>query len=44
MGCFSLSSVREPSQVFTLLETVYQSFDYLAKQYGIFKIETVSNI
>ena len=31
------SSVREPAQVFTLLETVYSKFDYLAKRRRVFK-------
>lgn len=35
------SSVREPSQVFTLLETVYKSFDKTAKRRKVFKVETV---
>lgn len=43
VGFTAWSSVREPSQVFTLLETVYASFDFLAKQYGIFKIETIGD-
>ncbi|CAB9526669.1 Receptor-type guanylate cyclase gcy [Seminavis robusta] len=42
-GFTAWSSVREPSQVFTLLETIYQNFDFLAKQYGIFKIETIGD-
>jgi len=42
-GFTAWSSAREPSQVFTLLETIYASFDFLAKQYGIFKIETIGD-
>jgi hypothetical protein len=34
-------SVREPTQVFTLLETIYHAFDQLAKKYRVFKVETV---
>jgi class 3 adenylate cyclase len=35
------SSVREPAQVFTLLETLYNEYDKLAKKYKIFKVETI---
>lgn len=35
------SSVREPSDVFHLLETVYQAFDECAKRRRVFKVETV---
>lgn len=40
-GFTAWSSVREPSQVFTLLETVYKSFDKTAKKRKVFKVETV---
>ena len=46
---FSLSlsltsrTVREPSQVFTLLEAVYNEFDAIAKQRGVYKVETVGD-
>ena len=43
VGFTAWSSVREPSQVFTLLETVYQAFDELAKRRGVFKVETVGD-
>ena len=33
------SSVREPTQVFQLLETVYGEFDRLAKRRKVFKVE-----
>jgi hypothetical protein len=33
------SSVREPGQVFTLLETVYGAFDMIAARRGVFKVE-----
>lgn len=36
-------SVREPTQVFTLLETVYRAFDILARKKKVFKIETVGD-
>lgn len=35
--------MREPSQVFTLLETLYCSFDEIAKRRRIFKVETVGD-
>ena len=35
--------MREPAQVFTLLETLYSAFDELAKELGVFKVETVSS-
>ena len=37
------SSMREPSQVFTLLETVFSALDRLAKKRRIFKVETVGD-
>ncbi|KAL7565542.1 hypothetical protein ACA910_003819 [Epithemia clementina (nom. ined.)] len=42
-GFTAWSSVREPSQVFTLLETVYRAFDYIARKRGVFKVETVGD-
>jgi hypothetical protein len=33
------SSVREPGQVFTLLETMYGAFDHIAARRGVFKVE-----
>lgn len=39
-GFTAWSSVREPSQVFTLLEVIYYSFDAIAKRRRIFKVET----
>lgn len=42
-GFTKWSSDREPSQVFRLLETIYQGFDDLAKKFGMFKIETVGD-
>ena len=41
-GFTAWSSVREPTQVFTLLETVYHAFDEIAKRRRVFKVETVS--
>ena len=43
VGFTAWSSVREPSQVFTLLESLYMSFDNVAKARRIFKIETVGD-
>lgn len=40
-GFTAWSSEREPSQVFQLLETVYQAFDKVAHRFGIFKVETI---
>ena len=40
-GFTAWSSVREPAQVFILLETVYHAFDIIAKRRRIFKVETV---
>lgn len=40
-GFTAWSSVREPSQVFTLLEAVYGEFDRLTKHSKVFKVETV---
>jgi Adenylate and Guanylate cyclase catalytic domain len=40
-GFTAWSSVREPSQVFTLLETVYAAFDKVAKSLKVFKVETI---
>jgi class 3 adenylate cyclase len=42
-GFTAWSSVREPSQVFTLLETVYRAFDSIAKRRRVFKVETVGD-
>jgi class 3 adenylate cyclase len=38
-----LSSEREPSQVFRLLETVYRAFDVEGSKAGVFKVETVGD-
>ncbi|KAL3922316.1 MAG: hypothetical protein SGARI_006478, partial [Bacillariaceae sp.] len=37
------SSIRDPYQVFSLLETLFEAFDVLAEQKGIFKVETVGD-
>jgi class 3 adenylate cyclase len=43
VGFTAWSSVRDPTQVFTLLETVYHTFDGIAKRRRIFKVETVGD-
>jgi len=43
VGFTAWSSTREPSQVFTLLETIYHEFDQIAKQRRVFKVETVGD-
>lgn len=35
--------MREPSQVFLLLETLYAAFDKLCRRYKIFKVETIGD-
>jgi Adenylate and Guanylate cyclase catalytic domain len=35
--------MREPAQVFTLLETLYSAFDELAGELGVFKVETIGD-
>jgi len=42
-GFTAWSSTREPTQVFTLLETIYHAFDEIAKQRRVFKVETVGD-
>ena len=42
-GFTAWSSTREPAQVFTLLETIYNAFDDIAKRRGVFKVETVGD-
>ena len=42
-GFTAWSSVREPSQVFTLLETLYAAFDRVAVKRRVFKVETVGD-
>jgi class 3 adenylate cyclase len=37
------SSTRDPWQVFTLLETLYGEFDKIAKDRGVFKVETIGD-
>jgi Adenylate and Guanylate cyclase catalytic domain len=42
-GFTAWSSSRQPTQVFQLLETIYAAFDKLAKQHGVFKVETIGD-
>jgi Adenylate and Guanylate cyclase catalytic domain len=42
-GFTAWSSTREPTQVFTLLQGVYQAFDGIAKRRRVFKVETIGD-
>lgn len=42
-GFTAWSSEREPSQVFTLLESLYSEFDDIARELGVFKVETIGD-
>jgi class 3 adenylate cyclase len=42
-GFTAWSSTREPSQVFILLQTLFQCFDNLAKKRKVFKVETIGD-
>eukprot|EP00523_Entomoneis_sp_CCMP467_P017696 CAMPEP_0168809860 /NCGR_PEP_ID=MMETSP0726-20121227/3304_1 /TAXON_ID=265536 /ORGANISM="Amphiprora sp., Strain CCMP467" /LENGTH=1173 /DNA_ID=CAMNT_0008861859 /DNA_START=128 /DNA_END=3649 /DNA_ORIENTATION=- len=42
-GFTAWSSIREPQHVFMLLESIFQSFDGIAKSFGVFKVETVGD-
>jgi Adenylate and Guanylate cyclase catalytic domain len=35
--------MRDPHQVFTLLESIFQAFDSLAKKRGVYKVETIGD-
>lgn len=41
VGFTAWSSVREPTQVFQLLETLYHHFDNIANRRKVFKVETI---
>jgi class 3 adenylate cyclase len=43
VGFTAWSSVREPSQVFILLETLFRAFDEIARKRRVFKVETVGD-
>jgi hypothetical protein len=40
-GFTAWSSQREPTQVFTLLQTIYHAFDRVANKRNVFKVETI---
>jgi class 3 adenylate cyclase/HD-GYP domain-containing protein (c-di-GMP phosphodiesterase class II) len=42
-GFTAWSSTREPTQVFTLLETIYGTMDKVSRKLGVFKVETVGD-
>jgi hypothetical protein len=42
-GFSAWSSEREPEQVFILLETVFRTFDKLARKRAVFKVETIAD-
>jgi class 3 adenylate cyclase len=42
-GFTAWSSVREPSQVFALLECIYNAFDAIARKFKVFKVETIGD-
>ncbi|KAG7350476.1 adenylate/guanylate cyclase with GAF and PAS/PAC sensor domain [Nitzschia inconspicua] len=42
-GFTAWASQRDPPQVFTLLETLYRSFDVIAKKLKVFKVETIGD-
>ena len=41
VGFTKWSSSRSPTDVFVLLETLYDGFDVIANRMGVFKVETV---
>ena len=43
VGFTAWSSMREPEQVFTLLETLFSALDKCAKRRGVYKVETVGD-
>lgn len=42
-GFTAWSSERQPEQVFTLLQEIFQAFDRLAKRRDVFKVETIGD-
>lgn len=42
-GFTAWSSTRDPSQVFTLLQNLYQAFDKVAMRRRVFKVETIGD-
>lgn len=43
VGFTAWSSVRDPTDVFTLLESLYSSFDTIARHRKVFKVETIGD-
>ena len=43
VGFTAWSSDRQPEDVFLLLETLYERYDTIAKEFNIFKVETVGD-
>lgn len=43
IGFTAWSSTRDPSQVFQLLESIYNAFDEISKSRKVFKVETVGD-
>ncbi|CAB9525101.1 Receptor-type guanylate cyclase gcy [Seminavis robusta] len=43
VGFTAWSSMREPTQVLLLLETIYRAFDEIAKRRKVFKVETIGD-
>lgn len=43
VGFTAWSSPRQPSEVFTLLETIYAKFDSIAREMKVFKVETIGD-
>ncbi|GKY95745.1 hypothetical protein MPSEU_000535300 [Mayamaea pseudoterrestris] len=43
VGFTAWSSMREPAQVFNLLETIYYEFDQVAMRRRVFKVETIGD-
>lgn len=37
------SSTRQPTEIFVLLEALYAAFDKIAKEMGVFKVETIGD-
>jgi class 3 adenylate cyclase len=42
-GFSAWSSERAPEQIFTLLETIFQTFDKIARRRSVFKVETIGD-
>jgi len=42
-GFTAWSSSRDPTQVFTLLQNIYQAFDKIAQRRKVFKVETIGD-